>query len=116
MDSTSRASITILGDGPGPLESAMIQLVRLAVVAQTVAPAARELRRWVQDESVLRLARVNVSRALETSPSAVMARAAAILDGALSLAPTHDATDHVASCGWLHAGPFPHCGPPAPTA
>jgi hypothetical protein len=94
------------------VEAVMIQLVRLATdSARSAASAATLLRAHEADELVLRRAQAKMSWALAERPSEVIERAAAILDGALSLgAPDRD-IDHARTCGWPYYAPCPRCYP-----
>ena len=56
----------------------------------------------------------SVASAAESS-SAVIERAAAIIDGALSLGNMRPSeVDHVATCGWPYESPCPRCYPSSP--
>jgi hypothetical protein len=104
------------GDRSDAVVDTMVQLLQLAVdEGWSVASAAPELRWRTSDEAVLRRVRTNVSKILSESSSAVIERAAAIIDGALSLEKTWPSeVDHIATCGWPYESSCPRCHPPHP--
>lgn len=106
----SGVATTFLEEGEAPIVEAMVQLVRLTARSDAPLRAARELRERVPDDATLRRLQVKV---LLTFPSTSIERAAAILDCVLSLDDHQPAdVDHVASCGWVHGSPCPHCDLP----
>ena len=100
-------------DPDGAVVDAMVLLLQLAVnEGWSVASAGPELRMRAFDEAVLRRVRTNVSKILLESSSAVIERAAAIVDGALRLERArHSKIDHIATCGWPYSSPCPRCYP-----
>jgi hypothetical protein len=105
------------GDPGGVVVDAMVQLLQLAVdEGWSIASAGSELSERISDEVVLHRVRTNVSRILSESSSAVIERAAAIVEGALGLRSAGQSEiDHIATCGWPYASLCPRCYPLAPT-
>jgi hypothetical protein len=104
------------GERSGAVVDTMVQPLQLAVDEErSVASAAPELRCRASDEAVLRRVRTNVSKIMSESSSAVIERAAAIIDGALSLENMGPSEfDHIATCGWPYDSPCPRCYPSSP--
>jgi hypothetical protein len=102
------------GERSGAVVDAMVQLLQLAVdEGWSVASAAPELCSRASDEAVLRRVRTNVSKIMSESSSAVIERAAAIIDGALRVGNTGPSEiDHIATCGWPYESSCPRCHPP----
>jgi hypothetical protein len=102
-----------LVDRRDPVIDAMVQLLRLAADDEwTEDAAAPVLRQRVSDESVLWVARANVSKIMAQSSGWVIEQAAAVVESALRQGePAGLEIDHVASCGWIHDRPCPRCDP-----
>jgi len=113
---SSRESPNDQRDSDVAVVDAMVLLLQFAVnEGWSVASAGPELRKRAFDEAVLRRVRTNVSKILSESSSAVIERAAAIVDGALELESTGERQiDHIATCGWPYASMCPRCYPLRP--
>jgi hypothetical protein len=97
----------------GAVVDAMVQLLQLSVDEErSVASSAPELRLLASDDAVLRRVEINVSKIMAESSSAVIERAAGIIDAALRFGtPGQNEVDHIATCGWPYESSCPRCHP-----